>query len=79
MWREVCLASGRCETLGYEDVEPEDGHCFCDGCGDCLICYHEDGLCYDGSLPSWVRYTGDPSERETLIQERPYSFWGSAE
>ena len=47
----------------YKSVDmsmPND--CFyCDSCGDCLRCYHEDlGLCWNGNAGRWVIYLNDP-------------------
>jgi hypothetical protein len=39
--------------LRYEMAEPECGKDFCENCGDCLVCYWDEGLCYDGSPHSW--------------------------
>lgn len=43
------------KLIRTEEATPKCGEDFCDACGDCLVCYAEDGCV--GKLPHfWVEY-----------------------
>ena len=45
-------------TYKTEELPIPEGCFYCDHCGDCLRCSHDD-FCWDGELPMWVIYLND--------------------